>query len=230
MAFLNDLDAWAWAGLLAAIVVFGSVMFVNLQDWRDRRRIEIFDGRGTLILFFGGVFVFGAISSYSPNAHAPRKTVEGVARFVGETSGRGGYYKFICATSCRLTGGYALSLHDEAARVTRIGSEYDFTYLERPVGNVWNGISLRVIAVSEAGSGRVLWALDLTNHLYRIAAYLLDFALVVCAGLLSVPMNRSRHYEEPDKNDCDEDEQGGADRRTRESEPISLGLDSKDAS
>jgi hypothetical protein len=225
MAFLNDLDALAWAATIVALVVCCLVTFVNFQDWRDHQKIDVYDGRATLITFFAMVFIVGAFSSYSPNANAPRTTVEGMARFVGKTSGKGGYYEYICATSCELTGGYALALHDEAAGVAHIGSSYSFTYLERPVGNAFTGISLRVIAISEPGSGRVLYAVDLTNHPYRIALYLLDTALLVSAGLLGGLLNRSQHHgrsEESTSHDEEEEEPRG-------SGPISLGLESKDA-
>jgi hypothetical protein len=228
MAFFNDLDALVWVATLVAIVVCCSVTFVNFQDWWSHRRIEIFDGRATLITFFAGAFLVGAFNSYSPNANAPRRTVEGIARFVGEASGKGGYNKYICATSCESTGGYALDLHDEAARVTHIGSSYAFTYLERPVGNAFVGISLRVIAVSEPDSGQVLYKMDLTNHPYRIAAYLLDTALVVGSGLLGVLLNRSLHRGKSERASNEEDAEEN-EEEPKGSEPVSLGLDSRDA-
>lgn len=224
MTFLNDLDGLVWAATIVAIVVSCLVTFVNFQDWLDHRKIDVFDGRATLITFFAMFFLAGAFSSYSPNANAPRKTVEGIARFVGETSGRSGYYKFICATSCASTGGYALSLHDEAAKVTHIGSSYRFTYLEHPRGNAFTGISLRVITISDPDSGQVLYALDLSNHLYRIALYLLDTALLVSAGFLGALLNRTQrlaHVEERSGQDDEEEQLKGAG-------PISLGLESKD--
>ncbi len=149
-----------------------------------------------------------------------------MARFVGEASGKGGYDKYICATSCELTGGYALDLHGEAAGIPHIGSNYVFTYLEHPVGNAFSGVSLRVIAISEPDSGRVLYALDLTNHPYRIAAYLLDTALLISAGLLGGLLNRSQHHgrsEESTSNDEEEEKPKGTG-------PISLGLESRDES
>jgi hypothetical protein len=224
MAFLNDLDALTWAATIVALVVCCSVTFVNFQDWRDYRKIEI-DGKARLIVGFGIAFLVGAFHSYSPNANAPRKTVEGIARFVGVSNSRSGHNEYICATSCELTGGYALALHNEAAAITHIGSSYAFTYLEHPVGNAFSGISLRVIAISEPNSGQILYALDLTNHPYRIAVYLLDFSLMVCSGLLGILLNRSLHQghsEESTSNEQEEEEPSG-------SGPISLGLESKDA-
>lgn len=204
MAFLNDLDFLACAATVAAIVICGTVTFLNLRDWRNHWRIEP-DGRTTLIVFSGIAFLVGAISSYSPNANAPRKTVQGVARFVAEANGRHQYDKYICATSCQLTGGYALDLRDEASNFVRMGSNYEFTYLAKPVGGALSGISLRVIAISDPDTGQVLYALDLANHPYRIVAYFLDLALVASSGLLGVLLNRSRHYEDSDKNDSDDD-------------------------
>jgi hypothetical protein len=226
MAFLNDLDPWAWGATLAAVGVCFAVTFANVQDFRDHRRLEIFDGRGTLIAFFGGCFLVGAFHSYSFNAHAARKTVEGVARFVGKSSGRGGFDEYVCATSCQLTGGYALDLHDEASGPVRLGSKYVFTYFERPRGSVLNGISLRVIAVADPDSGRVLYALDLANHPYRIALYLLDFTLVVLSGAVGVFLNRTHHFDDSEESTPNEDESD--DEEPKDPETISLELGSGD--
>jgi hypothetical protein len=225
MSFLDDLDVLAWVATFAAIVVCCSVTFLYFQDWRDQVKIE-FDGRGILIMFLGMAFIVGAFSSYSPNANAPRKTVKGIARFVGQSNTRSAHYEYICATSCQQTGGYALSLRNEAARIPHIGSSYVFTYLEHPVGNAFSGISLRVIAISEPDSGRILYQLDLTNHPYRIAAYLLDTALLVSAGLLGVFLDRSQHRGYAEESDLTEEKE----EEPKASGPISLGLESKDAS
>lgn len=224
MTFLNDLDLFAWAAAFAAILVSCVVTIANFQDWRNHLKIEV-DGRATLIMISGIAFLVGAISSYSPNANAPRKTVEGIARFVAEARGKHQYDKYICADSCQLTGGYALDLRDKASGYVRMGSSYVFTYLEKPIGGAFSGISLRVIAISEPESGRVLYALDLTNHPYRIAAYLLDLALVVCSGLLGGLLNRSLHSE---GSTSDEDEPEENQHQRPDAEPISLGLDSRD--
>lgn len=224
MAFLNDLDLLAWAAVFAAIVVSCFVTIANLQDWRNHVKVEV-DGRATLIMFFGIAFLVGAISSYSPNANAPRKTVEGVARFVAAANGRHQYDKYICASSCQLTGGYALDLRDQASNYVRIGSNYVFTYLEKPAGGAFSGISLRVIAIAEPDSGRVLYALDLTNHPYRIAAYLLDLSLVVCSGLVGGLVNRSLRRKHP-QSASDEKESEEDENETTGDGPISLGLDS----
>jgi hypothetical protein len=154
--------------------------------------------------------------------------VEGVARFVAEAHGRHQYDKYICAGSCQLTGGYALDLRDKASNYVRMGSSYVFTYLEKPVGGALSGISLRVIAISEVGSGRELYKLDLTNHPYRIVAYLLDLSLMVGSGLLGGLLNHSRHYEDSEQNSSDDDEEGVDKVQAEELEPISLGLDSRD--
>lgn len=230
MAFVNDLDALAWAAMFAAIVVCCFVTIANFQDWRNHLKIDISDGRGTLIGFFGIAFLVGAISSYSPKANAPRKSLQGTARFVAEAHGRHSYDRYICATSCQLTGGYALDLRDDASEFVHIGSSYVFTYLAKPVGGALSGISLRVIAISDPDSGRILYQLDLTNHPYRIVAYLLDATLMICSGLLGGLLNRNRHYDESDKDDSDDDDQREEVQPTAESVPISLGLESKDAS
>jgi len=223
MAFLNDLDALAWAATIVAILVWCLVTFVNFQDWLDHRKIDVFDGRATLITFFAMAFIFGAFSSYSPNANAPRKTVEGVARFVAEVKGKT-YHKYICATSCQWTGGYALDLRSDASDFVHIGSSYVFTYFEKPVGGAFSGVSLRVIAISEPDTGRVLYALDLTNHPYRIALYLLDTALLISASLLGALLNRTRRFARAEERRGDEKEE----EEPRGSGPISMGLESKD--
>jgi hypothetical protein len=228
MAFLNDLDLPSCAATLVAIVVCFSVTFLNLRDWRNHWRIEV-DERTTIIMMCSIVFLIGAINSYSPNANAPRKSVEGTARFVAEVRGKGSYHKYICATSCQLTGGYALDLRDEASNFVRIGSSYVFTYLEKPVGGALGGISLRVIATSNPDSGDVLYRVDLTNHPYRIVVYLFDFALVICSGLLGGFLNRSLRRGHSEESSSDEDEPGDSEGKIPEAGPISLGLDSRDA-
>jgi hypothetical protein len=99
---------------------------------------------------------------------------------LGQSNSTTEHYEYIYATSCQQTGGYALALRDEAARIPHLAR----TTYSRPLGNAFTGISLRVIAISEPDSGRVLSALDLANHTYRIAIYLLDIALLVFSGLL----------------------------------------------
>ena len=225
MSFLNDLDPMSWIATFAAIVVCCAVTFLNLRDWRNQWKVD-FEGRIPIIMFFGVALIVGAFSSYSPNANAPRKSVEGVARFVGKASGRRRFDEYICATSCQLTGGYALDLRDEAANIPHMGSNYVFTYLEHPVGNAFTGVSLRVIAISEPDSGPVLYKLDLTNHPYRIAAYLLDTALLISAGLLGGLLNRSQHHGHSEESTSNEEEE----EEPRGSGPISLGLESRDES
>ena len=191
MAFVNDLDPVAWAATFAAIVVFCCVTFLNIRDWRNDWTVD-FGKRLPIVLYLGIALIVGACESYSPDANAPRRTIEGSARFVAETNGKGGYSEYLCATSCEMTGGYALKLHGRAATAIRIGSPYVFTYLEHPVGNALSGISLRVIKVSDPDSGRVFYELDLTNHPYRIAAYLCNFALLVCSGLIGARLRDSQ--------------------------------------
>ena len=229
MAFLNDLDPWSWAATIAALAVCSVVTFANFQDWWDHRKIDFFDGRGTLIAFFGIAFLIGACNSFSLHANSTRKTVQGIARLVAKSSSKSHYYEYICATSCLQTGGYALDLRDEASSPVNLGSPYVFTYLEHPSGNAFTGISLLVTEISDPDSGRVLYKMDLTSHWYRIAVYLLDFALVVGAGLLSIPLNRTRHHgQSPEEASDDDDPEHGPDH-TPEAEPASLGLDSGDS-
>ncbi len=152
------------------------------------------------------LFLFGAITAYSPNENAPRKTVEGIVHFVGKKQGRSSFTEFICATSCDLTGGYALALDENASRVTNVGSNYLFTYLERPTGDLYVGMSLQVIAISEVDSGRVLYAFDLTNHPYRIAVYLLDIVMLGFTGLLAGLLKRSQLRERSEESTSNDEE------------------------
>lgn len=204
MAFVNDLDALAWAAFFAAIVVFCCVTFLNIRDWRNDWTVD-FGHRLPVVFYLGIALIVGACNSYSPDAKAPRRTIEGITRFVAETNGKGGYSEYICATSCEMSGGYALKLHGRAAMAVTIGSRYLFTYLEHPVGNAVVGISLRVVEVVDPDSGRVVYQLDLTNHPYRIAAYLCDFALLVCSGFIGAFLKKSqlRHAR---RLDADEEE------------------------
>lgn len=229
MAFLNDLDPWSWAATVAALAVFSIVTFANLQDWWDHRKIDFFDGRGTLIAFFGIAFLVGAFNSFSLHATSPRKTVQGIARLVARSSSKSHSYEYICATSCQQTGGYALDLRDEASRPVNLGSPYVFTYLEHPSGNAFTGISLLVTEISDPDSGRVLYKMDLASHWYRIAVYLLDFALVVGAGLLSIPLNHTRHHGQTPEEASEDDDAGDGPDQAAEAAPASLGLDSSDA-
>ncbi len=222
MAFDNDLDAVVCAATIVTLVVCCSITFLDLRDCRNHWPIEA-GARIPIIIWLGVALIVGAFNSYSPNAHAPRKTVEGVARLVAEVKGKT-YHKYICATNCKLTGGYALDLRSDASDFVHIGSSYAFTYLQKPVGGALTGISLRVISISEPDSGRVLYALDLTNHPYRIALYLLDTALLVSAGLLSVILNRSQHRGQSAESTSNEKKE----EEPRGSGPILLGLESKD--
>jgi hypothetical protein len=191
MAFVNDLDPLSWVAMFAAVIVFCFVTFLNFRDWQNDWTVD-FDKRIPIAFYLGIACIVGACASYSPDGNAPRKTIEGTARFVAETNGKGGYSEYICATSCELTGGYALKLHGRAATAIKIGSSYVFTYLEHPAGNAVMGISLRVIKVSDPDSDRTVYELDLTNHPYRIAAYLCDFALLVCSVVVGALLRNRR--------------------------------------
>lgn len=196
MTFVNDLDPLAWVAMFAAVIVFCSVTFLNFRDWQNGWTVD-FDKRIPIASYLGIACIVGACYSYSPDAKAPRKTIEGTARFVAETNGKDGYNEYICATSCEMTGGYALKLHGKAATAIRIGSSYVFTYLDHPIGNAFMGISLRVVRVSDPDSNQPVYEVDLTNHPYRIAAYLCDFTLMVCSGVIGAMLrNRKRSYGE----------------------------------
>lgn len=227
MVFVNDLDALAWAAMFAAILVSFAVTFLNVRDWRNHWTVD-FGNRLPVLLYLGVALIVGACDSYSPDANAPRKTVQGVARFVTETNGKGGYSKYICVTDCERTGGYALKLHGRDATAVKTGYSYVFTYLERPIGNAVTGVSLRAIQASEPESGRTVYQLDLTNHPYQVAAYLCDLALLVCSGLIGKLLrNSQREHLESANSD-----EGGSDQNRKPPKgegPISLGLESKDA-
>jgi hypothetical protein len=221
MAFLNDLDGVAWIATFAAMVVCGWVTFLNLRDRRNDWKPEK-SGEPSLTGLLGVFCLVGAALSFSPNANAPRKSIEGIVHLVAKVDGKS-FTEYICATSCQLTGGYALALDGRAARVVRIGSTYRFTYLEHPSGNVYSGTSLRVVAIFDNQSGNVLYARDLTNHPFRIAVYLLDALLLF--GALALPFalqHKASHSNSEDENSGDEDPPPDSPI------PISLGLDSND--
>jgi hypothetical protein len=229
MQLIDDLNGLIWVATIVAIVVSCLVIAVDFGDWRDRRKIDAFDGRATLVTVVAIALIAGALNSYEPKANAPRKTVEGTARFVAELQGRDTYHKFICATSCQLTGGYALDLRDKASTAVHMDSRYNFTYLEKPEGGVVNGVSLWVIAVSDPDTGRVLFAEDLTNHPWRIAVYLFDTALVVGAGLLGGLLNRGKRIKRAEVSVGDVENGEERPERPMGDGPISLGLESKDS-
>lgn len=226
MTFLNDLDPVAWVALFAAIIVFGSVTFLNFRDWRNHWPVD-FGARLPIVLYLGIAFIVGACDSYSPNANARRKTIEGVTRFVAETNGKGGYSEYVCATNCEMTGGYALKLHGRDATAVKIGSRYVFRYLEKPVGNAVTGISLRVVEVAEPDSRRTIYKVDLTNHPYRVAAYLFELVLLVCSGLIGVMLRRSQR-EHTKTDDLDAEDSDQMQRARIADTSISLGLESRD--
>lgn len=191
MTFLSDLDLLSCAATVGAVTLSAFATFLVLRDWRNDWEVS-FEGPGPLAVALGLLCLGGAAGSYSPDQNAPRKTIEGVARFVHDVSGKGGYIKFICATSCQLTNGYSLALHDEAAKYVQIGSTYSFTYLEHPKGNAFTGVSLKVIQIADADSGRVLYALDLTSHSYRIALYVFDSLILFCPFVLALLLAQKR--------------------------------------
>ena len=137
MAFLNDLDAFAWAATILALVVGCLLTFANFQDWRDHQKIEIDDDRLVFIIVLGTAFIVGAFSSYSPNANAPRKTVEGIARFVAEVRGRNSYHKYICATSCQLR----VAMHWISATMPQTLSTLDRATSSPTSKNLWAVLS-----------------------------------------------------------------------------------------
>ena len=194
MALFNDLDGLAWAAMFAAIVVSCAVTFLNLRDRRNHWTVD-FKERLPILLYLGVALVVGACDSYSPDANTPRRTIEGVARFVAETNGKGGYSEYVCVTDCEKTGGYSLKLHGRTATAVKIGSNYVFTYLEHPIGNAVTGISLRAIEITEPLSGKVLYQVDLTNHPYRIAAYLGGVGLLAFSGLIGALLKKQQRAQ-----------------------------------
>lgn len=230
MALLSDLDFLSGAATIAAVVLSAFVTFLVLRDWRNGWKIE-FEAPARLIVFLGMLCLIGAANSFSPDQNAPRKTIEGVVRFVGKVQGRHSFSEYICASSCQLTGGYALALDARGAFVARIGSSYRFTYLEQPKGNIYSGISLKVVQIAEADSGRILYALDLTNHPYRIAAYLFDFVLLICPFALAVRLDQMQDRKRDSEGASSEDDKEKSvddEPASQDPGPISLHLESKD--
>ncbi len=193
MAFVNDLDLLSGAATVAALLATCFVTYLVLRDWRNGWKIE-FEAPARLIGILGMLCIIGAANSYSPDQDAPRKTIEGRVSFVAKRQGRHTFTEFICAPDCQLTGGYALALDRRAARVARIGSVYDFTYLEKPTGNALAGTSLKVIRVAVPGSAEALYAIDLTNHPYRIVAYCFDLVLLLCPFALALYFTKAQDH------------------------------------
>ena len=223
MAFLNDLDAMAWAAAIVAFLVFLCSIFLSYQDWRNNCRVEVAT-RAAILWMPVLLFLIGALLSYSSKANAPRKSVEGVARYVGERHGKGSYTVFICATSCQLTGGYSLALHDHPSRAVTIGSDYRFTYLAHPVGSVYTGTWLTVIDAVDPESGEVVYSLDIANHPYRIIAYMLDAMLMVLAVLFAHWLRGKQRGRKGEEQDSSEEEDTSG-KRLDERIPTSLGLE-----
>ena len=86
-----------------------------------------------------------------------------------------------------------------------------------------------MIAISVPESGRVLYALDLANHPYRIVVYLLDAALLVSVGLFGGLLNRTHHRGHSEEGISNEEDEEEREEQPSGSGPISLGLESKDA-
>jgi len=221
MTFLNDLDGFAWAMALAILVFCGSILFLDLRDWRNGWQTDAI-ARAPL---FGCLFVLcvlGACSSYSSSDNKPRKSVEGSPRIVGEVHGRHAYTVFICAETCAATGGYALALDGRAYIAMGSGisrRRFRFTYLAQPSGNIYTGISLRVVGVADADSGQTLYSPDLRNHPFRIALYIADLALLIFSASLSFFLparGKAQNYEDEPEADNTPAKMAG---------PISLHLD-----
>ena len=211
MPFLNDLDAMAWAAAVVAMLVFLCSTFLSYQDYRNECRVEVAK-RVALLWMPVLLLLIGALTSYSSKVNAPRKSVEGVARYVGESHSRSFDGIFLCATSCQLTGGYSLALYGRGARAVKMGSDYRFNYLEHPIGSTYTGTWLQVITVADPESGRIVYALDISNHPYRVIAYLLDAMLMVMAVLFAWWLRgrqRGRRGEEQDSSDEEEETSGG---------------------
>ena len=223
MAFLSDLDAMAWAALIAAVLVFLVSAFLSYYDWRNNCRVEV--AKRVAILWMPVLLLLiGALSSYSSKANAPRKSIEGVARYVGESHSRSFDGEFLCATSCQLTGGYSLALYGRAGRAVKVGSDYRFTYLEHPIGSTYTGTWLQVVTVAEPESGRMVYALDVANHPYRIIAYLLDARLMLLAVLFARWLRKKQRHERGNVQDSGE-EDGMSAKHLDERIPSSLGLE-----
>lgn len=223
MALLHDLDAQAWFAMLAAALVFLCSAFLSYQDWRNNCRVVVAQ-RVALLWVPVLLFLIGAASSYSSKVNAPRKSIEGIVSYVSERHNRYFDGEFICATSCQLTGGYTLALYGAAARAVKIGSNYRFTYLEHPVGSTLSGSWLQVTEVVDPQSGRVIYALDIANHPYRIVAYLLDAMLMVLAVLFAGWLRRKQLNGKGEERESSEGEDT-SEKRLDERIPGSLGLE-----
>jgi len=223
MAFLNDLDAMAWAAAVAAFLVFVCSTFLAYQDYHNECRVEV--AKRVAILWMPVLLLLiGACSSYSSKANAPRKSIEGVARYVGESHSRSFDGIFLCATSCQLTGGYSLALYGRAGRAVKVGADYRFTYLEHPIGSTYTGTWLQVVTVADPESGRIVYALDVANHPYRVVAYLFDVMLMVLAVLFAGWLRQKQRGRKGEERDSREEEDTHG-RYLDERIPGSLGLE-----
>ena len=182
----------AWAATIAAAIVFCVFTFISIREWLNNWATDV-DMRAPIIGFLGAGLIAGAASSYVPKADAPQKEIEGVARFVHLSQGKGSSTEFICAPNCQLTGGYALGLDDDAQRAVKIDSNYRFSYVEKPSGNAFTGVWLTVVKVVDPSTGQVLYSV--TNHPYRALMYVLDFVLIVIATIMPLFLPRRKTRE-----------------------------------
>jgi len=129
--------------------------------------------------YLGVLCVVGTFASYSRYGGIPRKTVEGSVHVIHVARGRS-FREYICADTCRATGGYTLSLDSSATRAIDrypANTRFRFIYPDKPKGGALNGVSLVVESIEEFDSGRLIYQQDLLNHPLRIAFYLPDVAL-----------------------------------------------------
>jgi hypothetical protein len=196
MAFLNDLNLLSIAATVITVAICGCVLSLDIGDWLNRRRSAgQFDGLKQCIYlcFLSVACLVGTIDAFSPSANVPHKTVTGEYRVVHISSGKGGSTFFICVVDCTTTGGYTLAMNDDAHMVLRKrpeGGRYEFDYLDRPSGNGFTGVSLRVVGIRDAGSGAKLYEVDLVRHWGRVFLFTSDFLLLIGTGILCVRLER----------------------------------------
>jgi hypothetical protein len=207
MSALNDLNALTLAMTVAALVIGGAVIFLNIRDRLNHWPIEPSVPR-LAVWYLAAFCLAGAVSAYSPSANLPRKTAVGGFRIVGVNHSRGGDKEFICIDDCSPTGGYALSVSTQAARVLDrgpAGARYWFIYLDHADGNALTGVSKRLVGISNPDTGESLYRVDLSRHALRMAVFLGDAALLIFAGCMTIFLARRPKKEDSESEEESED-------------------------
>lgn len=219
MNLLSDLDGWNWLATAATLIVCVFVLSYALWAKKNDETIDLGGPLG-VCFFLAILCVIGAFASYSRFGDVPRKTAEGSARIVHIAQGRT-FHEYICADSCRSSGGYTLQLDSTATRAIErypAATRFRFTYPDKPKGGALTGVSLVVENIEEAESGTTIYEQDLRNHPLRIAVYLADLALLIFTIYFSI-----RLTSKPKRSGSDsEDDTSVSDRSVEDAASLHL--------